>query len=88
MAMMEGWEIFTRNRGEARDGRAVGFAMRDDKYLKSLDIVERGVLTPLFYEDPSILPIPPFSNVVHPSSTSISSSTPTSTILSVVMFFS
>ena len=63
---MEGWEIFTRNRGEARDGGAVGFAIGDDKYLKSLDIVERGVLTPLFYEDPSILPIPPFSNVVHP----------------------
>ena len=34
---------------------------------KSLDIVDRGVLTPLFHENPLILPIPPFSNVVqHP----------------------
>ena len=30
--------------------------MRDGKFLKSLDIVDRGVLTPLFYEDP---PYPP-----------------------------
>ena len=27
---------------------------------KSLDIVDRGVLTPLFHEKPLILPIPPF----------------------------
>ena len=38
----------------------------DGKFLKSLDIVDRGVLNPLSYEDPPILPIPPFSNVAHP----------------------
>ena len=30
---------------------------------KSLYIVGRGVLTPLFYEDPAILPIPFFPNM-------------------------
>ena len=30
------------------------------KFLKSLYIVGRGVLTPSFYEDLPILPIPPF----------------------------
>ena len=39
----------------------------DGKFLKSLYIVGRGVLTPLFYEDLHILPIPPFSKVVQPS---------------------
>ena len=29
-------------------------------------IVCRGFLTPLFYEDPPILPTPPFSNFVYP----------------------
>ena len=33
---------------------------RDGKSLKSLYIVGRGVLTPLFYEDLPILPIAPF----------------------------
>ena len=42
------------------------FVMGDEKFLKSLDIVDRGVLNPLSYEDPPILPIPPFSNVAHP----------------------
>ena len=55
-----GWEIFTRNGGEGC------FVMGDGKFLKSLDIVDRGVLNPLSYEDPPILPIPPFSNVAHP----------------------
>ena len=32
---------------------------------KSLDIVDRGVLTPLFHEKPLILPIPPFWSVFH-----------------------
>ena len=57
---MGGWEIFTRNGREARNGG-------DGKFSKSLDIVDRGVLIPLFYEDPTMLPSPPFSNVVHPS---------------------
>ena len=38
----------------------------DGKFLKFLHIVGRGVLTPLFYEDPLILPTPPFPNFVHP----------------------
>ena len=53
-----GWEIFTRNGGRARGGE-VGFIMGGMGNFKSLDIVDRGVLTPLFYEDPTILPIPP-----------------------------
>ena len=36
------------------------------KFLKSLKIVDRGMLTPLFYEDPPMYPISPFSNVAHP----------------------
>ena len=60
MDIMGGWEIFTRNGREARNGG-------DGKFSKSLDIVDRGVLIPLFYEDPTMLPIPPFSNVVHSS---------------------
>ena len=60
---------------------------RMGKFLKSLDIADRGVLTPLFYEDPTKLPIPHFSNVVHPPPpTSLSHPAPTSTVLSVVMF--
>ena len=56
------------------------------KFLKYLDIVGRRVLTPLFYQDPPILPILLFSNVVHPQ-TSLSPPTPLlSTVLSVVMF--
>ena len=65
--------------GKARNGG-------DGKLLKSFDIVDRGVPTPLFYKDPTILPIPPFSNVVHSTPTSLSHPTPTSTVLSVVMF--
>ena len=38
----------------------------DGKFLKSIDIVGRGVLTRLFYEDPTMLPIPSFSIVAHP----------------------
>ena len=66
-----GWEIITSNEGEARNGggggRGVDFIMGDGKFLKSLYRVGTGVLPPLFYEDPAILPIPPFPNVVHPS---------------------
>ena len=50
MAIMGGWEIFTRN-GEGARNEGVGFIMGDGKILKSLYIVGRGVLTPLFYED-------------------------------------
>ena len=32
----------------------VGFIMGDGKFLKSIYIVGRGVLTPLFYEDPPV----------------------------------
>ena len=56
---MGGWEIFTRNRGRGRGGRGAGMGGR--KFLKSLYMVGRKVLTPLFHEDPSppILPTPP-----------------------------
>ena len=55
--------MFIRNGGEAREGGGgrVGFTMgRGWEILKFLYIVGRGVLTPLFYEDPPIFSIPPF----------------------------
>ena len=53
------------------------FIIGNGKFLKSLYIVGRGVLTPLFYEDPPILPTPlSFSNFVQPP-ISLSSPTPT-----------
>ena len=46
-------------RGEPGMGGGVGFIMGGDgEFSKSLYIVGRGVLTPLFYEDPPILPTP------------------------------
>ena len=77
MAIMGEWEVFTANGGSQEWG--------DGKFLKSLNIVDRGVLTPLFYEDPTILPIPPFQMLSTPK-TSVSHSTPASTVLSVDMF--
>ena len=71
--------------GEARNRRVVGFIKGDGKILNSLYIVGKRVLTP--YKDLPILPIPPYSNVVHPLPlTSLSPPTPTSTVLSAVMF--
>ena len=47
-----GWEVFTRSEGEARNGGGgVVLQWWDGKLLKSLYIIDRGVLTPLFYED-------------------------------------
>ena len=40
MAIMGGWEIFTRN-GEGARNEGVGFIMGDGKILKSLYIVGR-----------------------------------------------
>ena len=65
------------------------FGWNLDKFLKSLYIVGRGVLTLLFYEDPPILPVASlFKCCPHPPppSTSLSPPTPTFTALSVVMF--
>ena len=54
----------------------------DGKFLKSLYIVGIGVQTPLFYEDPPILPTPtPISNFVEPPSTYLSLPTPTPVVL-------
>ena len=55
--VMGGWKFFTRTGGsqEWRWGGGGGgwwFYNGDGKFLKSLYIVGRGVLTPLFYEDP------------------------------------
>ena len=87
MAIMGGWEIFTRNGGGGRQEWGGWFYNGGGgKFLKSLKIVDRGMLTPLFYEDPPMYPISPFSNVAHPPPTSLSPPTPTSTVLSVVMF--
>ena len=44
-------------------GGGDGFVMGTGEFLKSLYIVGRGVLTPLFYED-SLYCLPPFSNFV------------------------
>ena len=66
MAAMGGLEIFTKNRGRggARNGGGGG------KFLKSLYMVGRKVLTPLFHEDPSppILPTPLFQILSYPLS--------------------
>ena len=61
MAVMEGWEIFTRNGGKPELGGGGGaFTMGGmGNFLKSLHIGGRGVLTPIIYEEPLILPIPP-----------------------------
>ena len=60
VAAKGGWKIFTRN-------REVVVLCGDGKFLRSLYIVGRGVLTPLFYEDPPyIANPPPFSNFVQP----------------------
>ena len=37
----------------------------DGKILKSLDIVDGGVLTPLFYEDPPYMAYSPFFKCLH-----------------------
>ena len=47
MAVIGRWEIFTRNGWEARNG-VVGFIMRDRKFLKSLYIVGRRVVSCFF----------------------------------------
>ena len=66
MAIIGGGGGFTRNGGKPWMGGSWFYNGRDGKFLKSLYIVGRGVLTPLFYEDLPILPIAPFWNVVHP----------------------
>ena len=64
MALIRGWEVFTRNGGSQEWGGGGSFIMGDGTLLKSLYTVGRGVLIPLFYEDP-ILPTPFFSNYVN-----------------------
>ena len=88
-----GLAICTRSEAEPEmGGGGGGFIMGGWETFKALDIVDRGVLTPLFHEKNPMLHIPPFSNVVHPPThththtTSLSLPTPTSTVLSVVMF--
>ena len=58
MAIMGDGKFLLKMGGRARGG-GVGFIMGGMGNFKSLDIVDRGVLTPLFYKDPTILPIPP-----------------------------
>ena len=55
-----GWEIFTRNRRKPRIER-LGFIIG-----RFFNIVGRGVLTLLFYEDPHILPPSLFFNFSPP----------------------
>ena len=60
-----GSEIFTRNGGKPGMGGwfyNAGYG----KFLKFLDIVDRGVLTPLLYEDLPILPFPLFQMLSTP----------------------
>ena len=57
---------------------------RDGKFLKSLQIVDRGVLIPLFYEDP-LYSLPSFFKFCPtPSPTSLSPPISTPTALSVM----
>ena len=58
---------------------------RDGKFLKSLYIVTKRVLTPLFYEIP--LPYCLSHTPQHPPPTSLSPSPPIPTVLSVVLIF-
>ena len=63
--------------------------MGDGKFFKSLYIVGRGLLTPLFYKDPLSWLSPTFSNFVQPPSPFPQfpvSPIPTRTVLSVVLF--
>ena len=62
VAAKGGWKIFTRN-------REVVVLCGDGKFLRSLYIVGRGVLTPLFYEDPLYCQPPSFLQFC-PTSTS------------------
>ena len=56
---------------------------RSQKILPGF-IVDRGALTPLFYEDlPILLTLPPFSNFVQPPPPSLSLATPIPTALSL-----
>ena len=83
-----GWEIFTRNRGKpGMGGGGLVYNGRDGKLLKSLCIVDRGVLKSLFYKDFPYIAYPPFFlNFVHPPPTSLSPPTYNPTALSAVMF--
>ena len=63
--------------GVARNG-GFGFIMGDWKFLKSFYIVGRGVLTPLFYENPLYCLFVLFQILSTPSPTSLSPPIPTS----------
>ena len=79
-----GWEIFTRNGEEARNW-GVDLIM---KFFRSLYVVGRGLLVPYCMKSP-LYWLPSFSYFVQYTPTlpySLSPSTPTLTILSVVLF--
>ena len=73
---------------EGARNRGVGFIMGDGDFLKSLYILGRGVLTPLFYEDPPYCLLPSFSNFVQPTPppTSLSPSNASPTVPFVDLF--
>ena len=85
MALIGGWEIFTRNEGKPYIEEDGNF------YIKCLYTVGRGVLTSLFYEDPPppILPALLFSNFVQPPSLSfpVASNLPSSLLFLLPCFF-
>ena len=86
---MRGWEIFTRNVGQARNGGGGGggagvcFLMGGLKIFKvSSHSWQRGANPTILWRTSS----PSFSNFVHPPPTSPLPPTPTPTVLSVVLF--
>ena len=81
MALMAGWKFFTRNGGEAKNGR-------DGKFFVSLHSWQRGSNPPFLWRPLYIAYLPLLFQILsNPfSPTSLSSPTSTATVLSVVLF--
>ena len=81
---------FLPGMGVSQECGGEGFVYNGDgegNFLKSLHIVGRGVLTPYFMKAPYIVcPLPLFQILSTSPPTSLSPETPTSTVLSVVLF--
>ena len=79
-----GWEFLLEMGGKPGMGERGGYIMGHGKFLNSLYIVGRGVLTPYFLKTPYI-GYSHFSNFVHPFHFPFTSN-PIATALSVVLF--
>ena len=79
-----GWEFLLEMGRKPGMGERGGYIMGHGKFLNSLYIVGRGVVTPYFLKTPYI-GYPHFSNFVHPFHFPFTSN-PIPTALSVVLF--